>query len=106
MSATIILVGNLGADPVSKTTPNGTAVAEFNVAISNGKDKDATWYRISCFGKMADEVLKRLKKGNRVQVIGSLRVNESGDKTWLNVTAVQWPELLTKPTDGEEDYPF
>ena len=106
MSATVILVGNLGADPVSKTTPNNVAIAEFNLAISNGREKEATWYRISCFGKMADDVLQKLHKGNRVQVIGSLKVNEATDKTWLNVIAYNWPELLTKPTDGDEEYPF
>jgi single-strand DNA-binding protein len=106
MSATVILTGNLGGDPESRTTKSGMMVAEFSVAISNGKDKDATWYRVSCFGKMHDDVMQKFHKGNRVMVIGTLKVNIVNDKTYLNVVATQWPELLSKPTDGDEEYGF
>ncbi len=75
----IIIVGNLGRDPELRYTPNGTPVTNFSVATnrtytnSNGEQvKETIWFRVSVWGKQAENVHQYLRKGSRVLVEGSL----------------------------------
>lgn len=77
---TIIIVGNLGKDPEMKYTPNGSAVTSLNVASNrtfsdaNGqKVKETTWFRVSVWGKQAENVNTYLQKGSTVLIEGELR---------------------------------
>ena len=83
----VILIGNLGADPESRTTPNGACVANLRVATSERrKDKDGgwtdhtEWHRVSVFGKTAENVGKFLHKGSKVGVEGRLTTRQYTDK--------------------------
>jgi single-strand DNA-binding protein len=76
----IIIVGNLGRDPEMRYTPNGSAVTTMNVATnrtytdqSGQKVKETTWFRISVWGKQAENVNNFLQKGSMVLVEGELR---------------------------------
>ena len=60
---TIIIVGNLGRDPEMRYTPNGNAVTSLNVAsnrvytdTSGQRVKETTWFRVSVWGKQAENV--------------------------------------------------
>lgn len=76
----LIIVGNLGRDPEMRYTPNGNAVTSLNVASnraytdSNGqKVKETTWFRVSVWGKQAENVNNYLQKGSMVLIEGELR---------------------------------
>ncbi len=83
----LIVVGNLGRDPEMRYTPQGTPVCTFSVA-SNERRKDrageqqdiTTWFRITVWGKQAENVSKYLTKGRMVYVEGRLHVEEWTDK--------------------------
>ena len=83
----IIIVGNLGRDPELKYTSQGQAVCEFSVATSE-KRKDSsgelkeetTWFRVSCWGKLAEVASRYLAKGRQVYIEGRLRAHEWTDK--------------------------
>ncbi len=87
---TLILVGRLGQAPEMRYTPNGTAVANFNVATdrvyknANGEQvKVTTWFRVSVWGKMAEACNQYLEKGSMVLVEGVLNPGENGQpKVW------------------------
>jgi single-strand DNA-binding protein len=58
---TIIIVGHLGRDPEMRYTPAGQAVTNFNLAAnrqytdSSGQVvKETTWFRVSAWGKTAE----------------------------------------------------
>ena len=75
----VILVGNLGSDPEMRYTPNGKAVTSFNVATnrryttSGGESKEETdWFRVSVWGKQAEQCNQFLGKGKQVYVEGRL----------------------------------
>lgn len=75
----IIIVGNLGGDPVMRYTPSGQAVTNFSVATnrqytaSNGEQvKETTWFRVSVWGKQAEVANQYLRKGRKVLVEGRL----------------------------------
>lgn len=76
----MIIVGNLGKDPEKRYTPTGEAVTTMSVATNrvytdaNGqKIKETTWFKVSAWGKMADNCFEYLKKGSQVLVEGELR---------------------------------
>lgn len=83
----VILVGNLGRDPETKYTPQGTAIVTFSLATSeNRKDKEGNWkehtewHRIVVFGKLAENCGQYLKKGRQVYVEGSIASRNYKDK--------------------------
>lgn len=83
----IIIVGNLGRDPELRYTPQGNAVCNFSMATNErrrdkaGEQQDiTTWFRITVWGKQAENVSKYLSKGRRVYVEGRLHVEEWSDR--------------------------
>lgn len=83
----ITIVGNLGKDPELRYTPQGNAVCNFSVA-TNEKRRDksgdfqdvTTWFRITLWGKQAENASKYLTKGSPIYVEGRLRVEEWQDR--------------------------
>lgn len=91
MSETIVITGNVGADPELKHTPGGVAIATFRVGSglrrfdkeANGWVDDGTnWYSVSAFRSLADHAHASLRRGDRVVVTGRLRV-----RSWDNGTS-------------------
>lgn len=83
----IIVVGNLGRDPELRYTPNGNAVCNISVATNEKKRDKAgdlqditTWFRITLWGRQAENASKYLTKGSPVYIEGRLRVEEWTDK--------------------------
>ena len=77
VSATII--GNLGANPESRKTGNGTEIVELRIASQDGKDKTG-WWTAKFFGNKAGETaLKFAKKGSSVVVVGKVEIEEWGE---------------------------
>jgi single-strand DNA-binding protein len=75
----VILVGNLGADPETRFTAGGMAVATLSVATtSSRKDRDGNpqekteWHRVKLFGKTAEVAGEYLRKGRQVYIEGRI----------------------------------
>jgi single-strand DNA-binding protein len=84
---TIIIVGNLGRDPELRYTPQGNPVCNFSMATNErrrdkaGEQQDiTTWFRVTVWGKQAENVSKYLAKGRRVYVQGRLHVEDWSDR--------------------------
>jgi single-strand DNA-binding protein len=122
----VILVGNLGSDPEMRYTPSGKAVTSFRMATNRryttpaGESKEETdWFRVSVWGKQAEQVNQFLSKGRQVYVEGRFHARswEGQDgqmRTSLEVTADRVLFLgkqapASVPEEGEvepEDLPF
>jgi len=83
----VILIGNLGADPTVRYTPNGTAVANFNMATTerftnrDGERESKTeWHRIVAWGKLAEICKEYLKKGKQVYIEGRIQTRQWEDQ--------------------------
>jgi single-strand DNA-binding protein len=67
-------------------TAEGNCITSFTVAVDIGRyvneqwKEEVQWYRISCFGKMAERINERVSKGQPVMVVGTLRLNKWQDK--------------------------
>jgi single-strand DNA-binding protein len=84
----VILVGNLGADPETRSTPGGTTVTNIRIATSESwKDKTSgasqertEWHRVALFGRLGEIAAEYLRKGSQVFIEGKLRTNQYKDK--------------------------
>jgi len=111
----ITVVGNLGRDPELRYTPQGNAVCNFSVA-TNEKRKDkagdlqdvTTWFRITLWGKQAENASKYLTKGSPIYVEGRLRVEEwtdrdGGQRYTLEVQATDM-QFIGGGSRGDDSY--
>jgi single-strand DNA-binding protein len=76
----ITITGNLGKDCESRSLQDGTSIASFSVADSQGKDKPTIWWNCSLFGKRAESLTQYLTKGQQVTVIGTVSEREYTDR--------------------------
>lgn len=114
----VILIGNLGADPEVRYTPNGTAVANFSLATTEvrtnkdgEKEQKTEWHRVVAWGKQGEICGEYLSKGKQVYVEGSLQTrsweDRDGLKRWTTeirasrVLMLGRPEGVTKPVETE-----
>ena len=76
----VAITGNLTDDPEVTFTPNGTAVANFRLAVTprvkdgeGWRDGDTSFFRITAWRDLATHLGDSLSKGDRVIVLGQLR---------------------------------
>jgi single-strand DNA-binding protein len=111
----VMIIGNLGADPEMRYTPNGRPVTQFNVAVNQSTKNQQTgewieatdWFRVSVWGDRAERAAENLRKGNRVFVEGRFKTREfegrDGQKrTSLEITADSLVNLEKRPRDDAE----
>lgn len=78
----VSIVGNLTDDPELRFTSDGTPVGGFSVAVNSRIRKGDEWvdgpasfYTVTVWRGMAENVAESLQKGNRVVVVGTLKQN-------------------------------
>ena len=110
------IIGNLGADPELRYTPNGKAVTDLRVAVNSnqrGADgewvEDTLWFRVSVWEQAAERLAEQLRKGNKIYAEGQLRAREydgrDGQKhTSLELAFARVVNLERRPRD-EGDAP-
>jgi len=76
-------IGNLGKDPEMRFMPDGKAVCNFSIAISekykdkSGEQKEVTeWVNVVFFGKLAEICGEWVKKGQSVYIEGKLKTEK------------------------------
>ena len=84
----VIIVGNLGQDPESRSFSNGGEVVNLRIATSeNWKDRDGNrqekteWHSVAIFNENLGRVAKSyLKKGSKVYIEGQLQTRKWQDQ--------------------------
>ena len=107
----ISLTGNLGGAVEAKEVQHGTEVARLSVAetvsrpnaqIGVFEQVHTNWIPVTVFGSLAKRALKSLKKGDRVTVLGSLKISsyeKDGEKRRsfeVIADSIEMAQLLTK----------
>ncbi len=79
----MMIIGNLGADPELRYTPNGKAVTDLRVAVNDNRKgpdgewiEETLWIRVSVWEQQAERLAEQLRKGNKVYAEGQLRARE------------------------------
>jgi single-strand DNA-binding protein len=83
----VILIGNLGADPEVRTTPQGATVANMRLAVSESwKDQQGNrqerteWVNLVVWRQQAEIAQRFLHKGSKIYVEGKLQTRSWDDK--------------------------
>ena len=111
----VTLMGNLTRDIELKTTPKGSSIGSFGLAVnrkytteSGEKKEEVTFIDLTIFGKGADILAKYTKKGNPLFVTGRLKLDSWDDKATgakrskLNVIVEDF-QLLGSKGDHDDD---
>ena len=109
----ISIIGTLGRDPEIATTPNGTTIAKFSIAVNDGfGDKQKTyWFNCVAFGKTAETIQRYVTKGGKVGITGKLSQSkwdtQDGQKRSSVEIIVNIIDLLTprNQTQGQTQQP-
>lgn len=107
------LIGNLGADPELKMTPNGQPVMKLNLATNESwKDKDGNikdrteWHRVTVWGARAEGLAKFLRKGWKLYVEGRIEhdsYEKDGQKRYTTEVIANKVLALGPPRSTAED---
>lgn len=88
----VTLLGRLAQDPKLMYTQSGTAVTNFDLAVTvPSKDRSAPpdWIPIVCWDKQAETVTRYLTKGRQIVVEGRISTRKYTDKDGNNRKAVE-----------------
>ena len=100
----VILVGNVGKDPVIRYFDKGVAKATFPLATSEtytnqqGETITSTeWHNIVLWRALAEVAEKTVKKGSQVYVVGKIKTRSYVDKDGVNkyITEILADVLMT-----------
>ena len=69
-------IGRVGTDPELRTSQAGKPWLRFNVAV--GQENAIQWVQVACFGERAAQLAGMIRKGDRIYVEGSVKLN-----TWV-----------------------
>ena len=115
-----IFEGRLTRDPETRTTPTGTTISSFTIAVDRTikkGDKPALFLPVTFYGNVAENASKFLRKGRAVICIGRLENDVFEDKDnpgqkktifFLNGTNFEFPlteKNTEKPQAQQEQEP-
>jgi single-strand DNA-binding protein len=111
----VLLQGHLGVDPEERFTPDQQRVVKLRLATNHFKkdaggerEKITNWHSVDVWGKTAEFCARYLQKGDRVQILGSIRnrvVEKDGKKqTYSSVSA--WEVNVLTPFDSRTPRPL
>jgi len=101
-------------DPQLRAFDSGTMVCNFAGGIQEGKDKQGNWINnaidIEAWGKSAEVITDKCRKGDSIMVSGSIRRQEwndkeTGAKRSKHILSVQRFEFLPRGAAATEE-PF
>ncbi|MDP4290155.1 MAG: single-stranded DNA-binding protein [Bacteroidota bacterium] len=99
----VILIGNLGKDPITQDIGNGIKKATFSLATTETltsregtKTEHTEWHNIILWRGLAEVAEKYLRKGNQVYIEGRLRSRQYDDKEGVKhyVTEIQCDNMV------------
>ena len=117
MTNMAVLIGNVGADPISRSTQSGGTVTQVSLATSRrwndkntGETQEETeWHRITCFNGLGDIVAKFVRKGSKISVRGSIHytswTSPDGEKKYGVEIRADAVEFLSKAPEAKRDEP-
>lgn len=85
MSNVLAIEGFVGSDPEVRRTNTGAAICSFRAAVNHRRLDSATgewvnngtsWYTVTSYGALAENVATQITKGSAVLVIGDLKVRD------------------------------
>ena len=94
MINTITLMGRLTTHPELKTTPAGTSVTSFNIAVDRnykkqGSERETDFIPCVAWRSTAEFITRCFRKGEMIAVMGEIQTRKYTDKQGNNRTAFE-----------------
>ena len=93
----VIMMGRICSDPELKTTPNGTNVCSFRIAVDRrfqqkGEERKTDFFNVVAWRSTGELVSKYFGKGRMILIEGEMQTRQYTDKsgnqsTWYEVNA-------------------
>lgn len=108
-------IGNLGADPETRTFQSGDKVTNIRIAVTEkwkdrntGERKESTeWVSVAIFGPLAGIAEQYLRKGSKVYVSGKWKTrkwqDQSGADRYSTEVVLQGPQAILQMLDGKRE---
>lgn len=108
----IILIGNMVADPETRTTQAGGTQCTFRIAVQRrfpdkqtGK-RESDFFTVLCWGKLAEFVSKYMTKGRKAAVEGSVQMRSydasDGSKRYVTEVIADNVEFCDSKSEGAQ----
>lgn len=117
MTNTLAIEGFVGSDPRVSKTNTGTTVCSFRTAVNHRRldstsgqwvNNGTSWYTVTTYGTLADNVAAQVTKGSAVVVVGDLKIREyesngrQGTSVEITASAVGPNLLFANATKSEQ----
>ena len=107
----VIIVGNIGQDPETRSFPDGGSVTNISVATSEkwkdkqtGQPQERTeWHRIVFKNRLAEIAAQYLKKGSKVYVEGKLVTRKWQNQQGVDMYTTEIHALQMQMLDGRSE---
>ncbi|MDR3316481.1 MAG: single-stranded DNA-binding protein [Puniceicoccales bacterium] len=110
----VILLGNLTRDPELRTTPNGTSICRFTMAVSrqfrnaDGSSREEVLFiDVDSFNKQAEAISRYMAKGHRILIEGRLRLDQwesqNGERRSRIMVVAESFQFLDSPSRRDGD---
>lgn len=108
----VILIGNLAADPESRTTQSGVAQCTLRLAVSRRfadkqtGQREADFFSVVCWRQTAEFAARYLSKGRKIAVEGSLQTRsydaQDGSKRYVTEIIADNVEFCDSKQEGAQ----
>ena len=106
----VILIGNLVRDVELTTTPSGTSIAKFTLAVNRSftnseGEHEADYPNIIAWRDLADRCAQYLSKGKKAAVVGMLQTRSyevEGQKRYATEVVASEVEFLTPKGESQQ----
>lgn len=113
----VILVGRLTKEPEIKTTPSGSKVCNYTMAVNRNRkvdgQPDADFINCTSWNKTAEIINQYLSKGSLIAVEGHIQTNSynnnNGNKIYETHVLVENVQFLSSKSSGQSvngDWPY
>ena len=102
----VILIGNLAADPESRTTQSGVQQCTLRLAVqrrfaNQQGQREADFFNVVCWRQTAEFAARYLSKGRKIAVEGSIQNRsydaQDGSKRYITEIVADQVEFLSSP---------
>lgn len=108
----VIIGGKITADPELKTTPNGTSVTQFSVAVNRRAkegEQQADFINCVAWKNTAEFITKYFRKGSSICITGRIQTrswqDQSGAKRYATEVVVEEAGFVdSKSESGNQSY--
>lgn len=107
----VILSGRITRDIEIKTTPGGTAVTQFSLAVERsfsrqGEEKQTDFITCVAWGKTAEFIGRYFGKGRSIVILGNLRTrtydDKNGTKHYVTEVYIDEAQFTFEPKNAQE----